>query len=459
MTIAPAATAGSSPSSAERREHVPATPQSAQHANIALGVFLAAYILSFMDRQILSLMVEPIRRDLGISDLQIGLLQGLAFAALYSVVGIPIGLLADRMSRRVIISSGVLFWSACTALCGFAGSFPMLFLARMGVGVGEAALSPAAHSSMSDAFPPARLARAMAIYTLGITIGGGVALLVGGSVVELIASRGDFLLPGGMRITPWRAAFLIVSFPGILVAALVLLTREPARRSHGAGHAGGLMPVLRHLAANGRCFVSIYGNSTLLAIVGYGLMAWYPTLLIRRFGMSAGMAAMWLGLAYLVFGSLGTLAGGAWAERLALKGRTEANMRVVTMLSVACILPATLAPIMPSPMLVIALFVPLTFFHNGYFACSTAAIQLTMPGKMRATGAALFLMANSLIGLSLGTAVVPLIGAAVGGEAGGLAGALALIGAIGCTGAALLGWSGLRSYGALVARMSDAPAA
>ena len=451
MTTAPVA-AGLSPPQPRRPEPEPTSAQSTRRANIALGVFLAAYILSFMDRQILSLMVEPIRRDLGISDLQIGLLQGLAFAALYSVVGIPIGLLADRLSRRLIISSGVLFWSACTALCGFAASYPMLFLARMGVGVGEAALSPAAHSSMSDAFPPARLSRAMAIYTLGITIGGGVALLVGGSVVDMIASRGEVILPGDVRLTAWRAAFLIVSLPGALVAGLVLLTREPKRRGHSMALPGGLRPVLHHLGANWRCFLSIYGNSTLLSIVGYGLMAWYPTLLIRRFDMSAGMAATWLGLAYLVFGSLGTLTGGAWAERLALRGRSEANMRVVTMLSLACILPAALAPIMPTPLLVILLFVPLTFFHNGYFACSTAAIQLTMPGTMRATGAALFLMANSLVGLSLGTAAVPLIGAAVGGDHGGLGGALSLIGGLGCTGAALVGWWGLRAYGALVTR-------
>jgi len=268
----------------------------------------------------------------------------------------------------------------------------------------------------------------------------------------MIASHGEMSLPGGTRLTAWRAAFLIVSLPGALVAGLVLLTREPARRGHSMALPGGLRPVLRYLTANGRCFVAIYGNSTLLSIVGYGLMAWYPTLLIRRFGMSAGMAATWLGLAYLVFGSLGTLLGGAWAERLALKGRADANMRVVTMVSLACILPAALAPIMPTPLLVILLFVPLTFFHNSYFACSTAAIQLTMPSTMRATAAAMFLMANSLVGLSVGTAAVPLIGAAWGGESGGLGGALSLVGGLGCGGAALVGWWGLRAYGALVTR-------
>jgi len=425
-------------------------------ANFALGVFLAAYILSFVDRQILSLMVEPIKRDLAISDLQMGLLQGLAFALLYSVIGIPIGLLADRISRRRIIACGILFWSVCTALCGFAGSYPHLFAARMGVGVGEAALSPAAHSSMSDAFPPERLARAMAIYTLGITIGSGLALMVGGSVVDAIAAKGDVVLPVVGHLHAWQAAFLAVSVPGVAVAALVMMTREPRRAPRPAVSRGSLAVLFRHLAAQPRAFASIYGNSTVLGIMGYGLVGWYPTLMIRRFGMTAGEAANYLGLAYLVVGSAGSIAGGLYAERLARRGRHDANMRVVMLISIASILPAALAPLMPTPMLVMALFTPLTFLFNGYFCCSIAAIQLATPSEVRATNAAMFLLANSLIGLSVGAAIVPLVDRWLFGGTGELGAALSVVAVACCTVAALLARMGLPAYGAIVAALRTA---
>ena len=421
---------------------------SLRQGHVALGIFLVAYILSFVDRQILSLMVEPIKQDLGLSDLQVGLLQGLAFALLYAVVGIPIGMLADRISRRRIIAVGVLFWSACTALCGFAGSYAHLFVARMGVGLGEASLSPSAHSWLSDAYPPAQLSRAMAIYNLGITIGGGLALLVGGAVVDMVAAQGALVLPGIGPMPTWRAAFLLVALPGLLVTALVFVAREPARR---AGWVKAGMPfraALSHLRAHWRTFAAIYANSTLLGIMGYGLSAWYPTLLIRTFDMTPGQASLRLGLIYLLLGSLGSLAGGFAAERLSLKGVRDANLRMTMILAFLCVIPATLAPVMPSSTLLLLLFSVLTFCFNGYFGCSLAAIQLATPPSMRATGAALFLLANSLVGLSLGTAIVPLIDNGLFDGNGQIGPALATVGLCASLIAALAAWSGLRSYAA-----------
>ncbi|MFC4593141.1 spinster family MFS transporter [Sphingobium tyrosinilyticum] len=416
-----------------------------RQAHVALGIFLIAYILSFIDRQILSLMVEPIKQDLGLSDLQVGLLQGLAFAMLYAVVGIPIGMLADRISRRRIIAVGVLFWSACTALCGFAGSYAHLFMARMGVGLGEASLSPSAHSWLSDAYPPAQLSRAMAIYNLGITIGGGLALLVGGAVVDMVAQSGALVLPLVGPMPTWRAAFLLVALPGALVAALVFIAREPARRAQSKAGMP-LRAALSHLRDHKRTFIAIYANSTLLSIMGYGLTAWYPTLLIRGFALTPGQASLRLGLIYLLLGSMGSLAGGFAAERLTLKGIRDANLRVVMIIALLCLFPALLAPLMPSPALLLVLFGLLTLFFNGYFGCSLAAIQLATPPNMRATGAALFLLANSLVGLSLGTAIVPLIDSALFGGHGQIGSALATVGLCATLLAALAAWSGLRSY-------------
>lgn len=417
-----------------------------RQAHIALGIFLVAYILSFVDRQILSLMVEPIKQDLGLSDLQVGLLQGLAFALLYAVVGIPIGMLADRISRRRIIAVGVLFWSGCTALCGLAGSYAHLFIARMGVGLGEASLSPSAHSWLSDAYPPAQLSRAMAIYNLGITIGGGLALLVGGAVVDMVARSGALVLPVVGAMPTWRAAFVLVALPGALVALLVFAAKEPARRA-GATKAG--MPLrasLAHLKKHRRTFIAIYANSTLLGVMGYGLAAWYPTLLIRTFALTPGQASLRLGLIYLLLGSAGSLAGGFAAERLSLRGVRDANLRVAMIIAILCLFPAVLAPLMPSPALLLIFFGLLTFFFNGYFGCSLAAIQLATPPNMRATGAALFLLANSLIGLSLGTAIVPLIDSAFFGGQGQIGHALATVGLCATLLASIAAWSGLRRY-------------
>lgn len=430
----------------------------AGQANFALIVFLLAYVLSFVDRQILSLMVDPIRRDLGVSDLQMGLLQGFAFALLYAFLGVPTGLLADRMVRKRIIAVGVLFWSIATSLCGLAGSYAMLFLSRMGVGLGEAALSPTAHSFLSDAFPPARLARAMAIYSLGITLGGGAAFMVGGSVIDLVASGGSMALPLIGALRPWQIAFLIVALPGLIVAPLVMLVTEPGRHvtpaiGGGAGRGLLLTPVLRHVVTNWRAFVPIYFTSSLLAVLGYSMMSWYPTLLIRSFGLTPGEAGHYVGLIYLLLGSAGSIAGGLLSERLAIRGRSDANLRVVAIVSGAVILPAVAAPLMGSLNAVLLLFALTTFLFNGFFGASTAAIQLTTPGNMRAANAALFLLANNLIGLSLGAAAVPLVDRLLFGGAGGLGASLATIAAIVCPLSLLLACWGLKPYRALVLSM------
>lgn len=429
-------------------------------ANYALAIFLLAYILSFVDRQILSLMVDPIRRDLNISDLQMGLLQGMAFALLYAVAGIPIGLMADRLQRKRIIATGVLFWSAATALCGLAGNYALLFAARMGVGLGEAALSPAAHSYLSDAYPRPKLARAMAIYSLGITIGAGAALMIGGKVVDLIASSGNVTLPFLGTLRPWQATFLLVASPGIVVALLVALIREPRRASlindKGAAEVAGLVPLLAHLRRHARVFVGIYLSSCALGIMGYGMSAWYPTLLIRSFGLTPGEAGWYLGLVFLILGSAGSIAGGVLAERMALRGRHDANLRVIVLATVAVALPATCAPLMPSAALVVLVFAPACFFFHAYFGCSVAALQLATPNRMRATNAALFLLANSLIGLSVGTAIVPLINKSLFNGMRDLGPSLAVVAAFSTTIGAMLAFSGMKAYGKLVLENTEA---
>ena len=430
-----------------------------RQANMALGIFLAAYILSFVDRQILGLMVDPIRQSLGLSDLQMGLLQGAAFALLYATAGLPFGMAADRISRKKLIIGGVITWSIATALCGLTGSFSALFLARVMVGVGEATLSPSVHSYLSDAYPSHRLARAMSIYTLGITIGGGAALMLGGSVVAAIARAGEQSLPLLGSMQPWQIVFIAVALPGILIAALVALIPEPERRKATDGDAPkmpGLGAALRYFWINRRVFLSIHLSSAFFGIYGYGITGWYPTLLIRTHDLSAAEAGFWLGLIYLVCGSLGSIIGGRLSERLALADHHDANMRVVMFAAAAVILPASAAPLMNSPVLVLGIFAPACFAFHTYFACSTAAIQLASPAQMRGINSALFLLTNALVGLTIGMLAVPLADKWIFGGTGQIAPALSLIAVLGCLGAFATSRWGLRAYGELAEKAAKA---
>ncbi|HET7333870.1 MAG TPA: MFS transporter, partial [Rhizomicrobium sp.] len=197
-----------------------------------LVVLLIAYTLSFLDRTLLSLLIAPVKQDLGLSDTGISLLLGFAFALLYTVVGVPLGYLADRTNRRRLIITGIVFWSTMTALCGLAKNFWSLFAARIGVGIGEATLTPAAYSILSDSFPRKRLGRVMAIYSVGLPLGSGLALGLGGVLIDWITSLGPVALPFLGVLAPWRLSFIFVGVSGLAVVLLMLSVREPKRRKN-----------------------------------------------------------------------------------------------------------------------------------------------------------------------------------------------------------------------------------
>ncbi|MFY9571890.1 MAG: MFS transporter, partial [Blastocatellia bacterium] len=200
------------------------------YAWYVVGVLTLVYIFSFIDRQILSLLVRPIRRDLGISDFQMSLLMGFSFALFYTFFGLPLGRLADSRSRRTIIAAGFTVWSIMTAACGLARNFAHMLLLRMGVGVGEAALSPAAYSMITDYFPPRRRATAISVYSMGIYIGSGLAFIVGGLVAGAASAQETWDLPLVGATRPWQVVFFIVGLPGVLLALLMYTVREPVRR-------------------------------------------------------------------------------------------------------------------------------------------------------------------------------------------------------------------------------------
>ncbi|MBT7799203.1 MAG: MFS transporter, partial [Gammaproteobacteria bacterium] len=196
----------------------------------AVGILFVAYTFSFADRFILSLLIEPIKQDLNLSDTKISLLHGFAFAIFYTFMGIPIGRLADKYNRRTIIVWGIATWSCMTAVCGITKGYWQLFAARVGVGVGEAALSPAAYSMIADLFPAQKLGRALSVYTTGAFVGAGLAFIIGGTAIAAITTSPEITLPVIGTIRSWQAAFFLVGLPGLLVAALMYTVKEPLRR-------------------------------------------------------------------------------------------------------------------------------------------------------------------------------------------------------------------------------------
>jgi MFS family permease len=331
-----------------------------------VGVLMVAYIFSFIDRTILTLLVEPIRADLGISDTQISLLHGFAFAIFYTLMGIPIATLADRKNRRNIIAIGVAFWSLATAACGLAKGFWSLFAARVGVGVGEAALSPAAYSMIADSFPEDKLGRALGIYSVGAFIGAGLAFIIGGMVVGIVTTADATVFPLIGAVQPWQMVFFIVGLPGVLVALWVMTLREPIRRTSTqvVQQQAGFGMLLTYMRLHWRAFAAHLIGFSLLGLLFNSTIAWMPTYLIRGFGVTASQAGLWLGGVLLVFSTTGILAGSFLADWLRRRGRTDATM-LVGLLSAVCLIPfAFTATTVDSLLLCIVLFMPLIFFST-----------------------------------------------------------------------------------------------
>jgi MFS family permease len=393
-------------------EEVDRYPEAA-YAWYVVAVLTLAYIVSFIDRQILSLMVDSIRRDLAISEKQMSLLMGLSFTVFYSFLGIPLGRLADTHSRRAIISVGIAVWSVMTAGCGLARGFWQLALARMGVGVGEASLSPSAYSLISDYFRPARRSTAMSVYSMGIYIGSGLAFVLGGLVISYTSGRESFVLPfvGAMR--SWQIVFLAVGLPGLLVALLLLTIREPARKETRAARGEGtdagssaFTAVGCYVLANRTTFLYLNLGIAMIALYGYGATSWVPTLFMRRHGWSPGQTGLVFGLIVAVFGTVGIVTGGFLADRLRGGGHADANVRVA-LLAAAAGLPSVVAfPLVPAAHWAAAVLSVVVFFMSMPFGVAPAAIQQMMPNAMRAQATAVYLFVINLIGLGLGPTVV-----------------------------------------------------
>jgi MFS family permease len=380
----------------------------AGYAIYVLAIFFIVAILSYTDRLILNLLVDPIRRDLGITDTQISLLQGAAFAVLYSVIGLPLGRFADRFNRRNLILFGVVVWSVATAACGLASGFWPLFAARIGVGLGEAALAPAAMSMIADYFPPNRRGTAIGIFLTGMAMGGGTAVLFGGALLQGFES-GSLALPSMFgHLPPWRAVLVALSLPGCLVAPLLLTVREPARRETliaAAGEQGDFEPTRRFFSENRWTFIYLFTAFALANLVSYASDSWLPSVLIRRFSLSPVQVGASIGAVSLICGGAGALVGGVVADRLQHAGRSDAALRF-TLISSLCALPLLVFPLMPTVVLALTLAGLYAFVIGMAGTAGLTATQNAVPGEMRGFAVSLQACMYTLIGLGLGPTLV-----------------------------------------------------
>jgi predicted MFS family arabinose efflux permease len=362
-----------------------------------LGVLLAVYTVNFIDRQILSILLESIKADLHLSDQALGFLVGFAFAAFYATLGIPIALWADRGNRRNLIALALALWSAMTAVCGLAQNFWQLALARIGVGIGEAGCSPPAHSLLSDYYAPHERATAIGIYALGIPLGIMFGLFAGGWINEAFG---------------WRAAFFLVGVPGLLLAVVVRWTLpEPARglseQRTVNEHRPGIGDTLRFLARR-PAFVHMCWGGGLAGFIGYGFISWFPSFLIRTHGMKTTEVGLWLGLIIGIAGGIGMYAGGVLADRLGARD-SRWYLWIVTVAAIAALPFGTAAYLVDDPHVSLALFTIPVVSANFWQATTLAQTQSLVGLRMRAQASAIVLFVVNIVGLGAGPWVIGLM--------------------------------------------------
>ena len=380
---------------------------------------IATAVLSYTDRQVLSLLVDPIRSDMDISDTQISLLLGTAFAVIYGLAGIPLGLLADRISRRNLIFTGVSVWSLGTIACGLSHDFGEIFASRIVVGLGEAALSPAAISLISDYFPPSRRGTAVGFFLSGIAMGSGVAILIGGGVLHAI-ELGALAATPLAAYAPWRMVLLVIGGPGLLWAMAILLIREPVRHTaEGESASAGVADGNTWRATPWARVVPIYIVLAAASFVDNAVGAWAPTLLIRDFNKDPAQIGVELGLLLTVGFGGGVLIGGALADRAGTRGGWPRKLRVC-LYSGLSILPVSL--LMNSPTFIFALAgVPLYFALSGIVtAVGFSAILDVVPNRSRGLAMSMSFFLNVALGAGLGPTAVAVAGAHVFAAKAGL---------------------------------------
>ena len=378
----------------------------------AVAILMLAYTCSFIDRLILSLLVEPIKADLDISDFRISFLQGLSFALFYTVAGIPVGRIVDSHRRTSIIAIGIALWSLMTAVTALAQRYWHLFLARAGVGVGEATLTPAAYSIISDLFPPERRGFALGLFSSGTSIGAGLALIIGGYAINVLNAAGPQTWPIIGTLEPWRLAFIYVGLPGLLVAILVLMIPEPVRQLRSAAgtiEARQSIPV-REIVAHYRQHASVISlhhlGMSFSAMAAYGIMSWAPVMLIRTQGWTPGDAGLVTGVSILVAGTAGVIGGGWLGDLWTRRGQKTGRLNIAGLSMIMSAVGAAFYPLANSVGGIVPFFMLTILGAFMVIGCGAAVLLDIMPNRLRGQATAIYFFVISLAGIGLGPTIV-----------------------------------------------------
>jgi MFS family permease len=373
-----------------------------------VSVLTFTYIVSFVDRTILGLLIEPIKADLDLTDTEIGLVQGMAFGLFYSVMGLPLGWLADRTSRRGLIAVGAALWCAATAACGLASTFVQLFVARIGVGIGEAALSPAAMSLISDSFPKERRGVPIGIYAAAAAAGAGLALIVGGQVIQLVSHQDSLVLPLIGEVARWQAAFIFVGLGGLALLPLLATMIEPARGNE-SGVATDETRMVRFIRDHADFMLRHYAAVSIYSVVVYATLSWVPAQFIRVYAWTPGETGLRYGLVLLLFGGAGTVLGGMAAAWLGKRGiRCPAIWITVAGMAFAGVL-LPQAGWADDPWTALAWYAPALLFMTLPGGTAIQVVQEAVPNRLRGQASAIYYLANSVIGLTFGPLSVGLL--------------------------------------------------
>lgn len=381
---------------------------------LTVAILFLLYILSLTDRNIMALMVGPIKRDLGLSDLQISLLQGPAFAVLFCLCAIPLGMALDRYSRRVVLYLSVTLWSIAAASCGLAGSFAALAMARAGVGAGESGFGTGSYSIVGDSFPPHRVSLAMSVFIMGGVMGAGIVFLLGGPIVAAAMKAGPAIWPVFGLLQPWQQVFIMTGAPGILLALLVFVFREPPRRKSASASAG-YGEAWAFLRLHKPLYVATFVGFGLAYAVTIGFQLWTPAYLSRIHGWQPGQIGPVIGIAQIAAAAMIPVHG--WiVDRLYRRGRRDAHL-FWCMMTVAAAAPFGIAAfLVTSPWATVACYWCFMALILSTSSMGPATVQVVTPQHLRGRVSALYVLVSGLIAMAGGPAFIGIVTTLVMGD-------------------------------------------
>ena len=409
-----------------------------------------ATMINFLDRGILTLLVEPIKHDLRLSDLQMSLIMGFAFTFFYAVLGLPVARLVDRKNRKLIMTVGITIWSVMTMLCGLANNFWHLFFARMGLGVGETTSGPSAYSLLSDYFPPRRLPRAISFMQVGFVTGTGLALILGAWIIGFVTRHPDLSLPLVGHLYGWQTVLMLVGLPGLVVAAIMASVREPPRMGGAPVEARPVAEIFRFIMRQKLVYLPLFIGMGLRTSQMFGTQMWGPAFYGRTFGWSPSQIGYITGLSVFLAMPIGLALGGWLAEHYWKKSIHDGNVRVVVLSTLISVPFGIAGPLMPDPWLAVGCMLLAQLTAMMAAAPENAAVQTVTPNRLRGQMTFLFLFIMNVVGMGLGPLIVGAMSQYIFGEAQ-IRLSLAAMGALAGIPAIYSFWRGLDPYGRAVA--------